>query len=127
MVSEGMLTTEKDERWLKKIVDKVVRPRGFDDIRANIDGYEAPAKLSRRNNDDAYVPDVTAVMRGRKSYFELAMKTEYIREMVSKWKLISQLARIKAGKFYLIAPRGHVAFAERLLKKHHISAELIRI
>ncbi len=127
MVEEGILTVEKDERWVKKVIDKIVRPRGFNDIRANVEGYDAPAKLSRRKEDEAYVPDVTATMRGRKTYFELAVKTDRIQEVVSKWKLLSQLASLKAGKFYLIAPRGHVAFTERLMKRYDISAEVIRI
>jgi hypothetical protein len=129
MVEEGILTTEKDERWVKKVIDKIVRPRGFSDIRANIDGYEAPAKLSRANDsdDEAFIPDITAVSHGRKSYFEIATKTDRTQEVISKWQLLSRLANFKSGKLFLIAPRGHVAFTERLLKQYDITAELIRL
>ncbi|HMP23722.1 MAG TPA: hypothetical protein PKC76_06300 [Saprospiraceae bacterium] len=128
MVSDGILTTEKDQRWIQTMIDKIVKPRGYSDIKANLEGYEPPARLSRREEEDeAYVPDATAVSYGRKMYFELAVKTDREREVVSKWKLMSRLASAKAGKFFLIAPRGHVAFAQRLVKLYDISAEVIRI
>lgn len=127
MVEEGILTTEKDARWVTKVIDKIVRPRGFSSIRANVEGYEPPAKLSRAEEEEAFIPDITAIVHGRKSYFEIAVKTDQTRDVVSKWQLLSMLASAKSGKFFLIAPRGHVAFAERLLKKHDITAELIRI
>ncbi|HMN91110.1 MAG TPA: hypothetical protein PKD70_11270 [Saprospiraceae bacterium] len=127
MIKEGMLTNTKDERWIHQMLSKVIRPRGYEQIRANAEGYELPAALSRKDGEIAYIPDATAVLHGRKCYFELALKTERVREVASKWKLMSMLAAAREGQFFIVAPRGHVAFAEKILKQHHILAAVVRI
>ena len=48
----------------------------FSNIKANLEGHEAPTAYSKPGEDAPYVPDVTGVKLGYKSYFEVAMKSE---------------------------------------------------
>jgi len=80
------------------------------------------------DEEESYItPDITAVMRGNKCYFEIAMKSDHKQDLVTKWKLLDRLASIKEGKFFLFTPHGHRAFADRLVKQHDINATLINI
>lgn len=121
-------TQEKDQALIQRLLDKVVKGKGFDEIKANVDGYETPAKIRRgKDSEEYYIPDVTGEVNGRKSYFELGMKTEDERELVTKWRLLANLADYKNGKLYLAVPRGHMAFTNRILADYPIKAEVVKI
>lgn len=126
-MEDGILTEVKKPTLIKKVIDKVVSPRGFKKIKANVEDFDTPAKLQRERDDESYIPDITGVINGRKSYFELSLKTEKIRQVVTKWKLLSRIAGFKRGKLYLIVPRGHYAFTNRVLDKYPVEAKIIRI
>lgn len=124
-------TQDRDPEMIKVMIEKVVTRKGFDDVRANIEGYETPAKIRRgQDSDEYYIPDVTGEVNGRKSYFELGLKTsdqKTEREVVTKWRLLSNLAAHKNGKLYLAVPRGHMAFTNRILADYPIQAEVVKI
>lgn len=127
-MEDGILTDAKDEVLVRKLIEQVVLPRGYQNVRANLDGYDTPAKLSRAKEDDeAFIPDATGVLNGKKSYFELAQKTDDLQEVVTKWKLLSNLASYKNGKLFLVVPHGHLAFTNRILNNYPIQAEVIKI
>ena len=126
MLNEGLNDRTK-RTIIKSVIDKVVRPKGFKMIRANIDDFDTPSKLSRRDEQKVYVPDITAVLNGRKSYFEVALKTDGIKQLITKWKLLSNVARFKEGNFFVLAPKGHLAFVNRILKENAIRAQVIKI
>lgn len=62
---------------------------------------------------------------GHKHDVEIALKTENVRKITSKWRLLSTFAGQRGGKLFLITPRGHKAFVERLLEKDPIEAKLV--
>lgn len=128
-MEQGILTEVKESALIRQMVEEVVTPKGYNDIKANIEDYETPARLSRRKDDEeeAFIPDATGVLNGRKSYFELALKTDSIRQVVTKWQLMSNVASFKRGKLFLVVPRGHFAFASRLLNQYPIEAEIIKM
>ena len=66
-------------------------------------------------------------LRGRKSYVEIAIKTENVQRRISKWNLLSTLATMKSGKLFLFAPKGHQTFTEKIVKKHLLNAAVIYI
>ncbi len=106
-----------------------VRRKGFSKLKANLESedYDRPTSFSRKKAERTITPDLTAVRRGKKSYFEIAVKAEDEQRVVSKWKLLSRLAGLRNGKFYLMAPHGHRSFASRLVKRYGINAEVVRI
>jgi len=122
----GILTEGKRPELIIEAIEKVVNPKGYEGIRANVDEYETPSKLQRKD-DSAFIPDITGVKAGRKSYFEVAVKTDVVQEAITKWKLLSSLARMHNGKLYLIAPKGHYTFTMKLVKDHSISATIVRM
>lgn len=127
MMQKGVLTPIKKENTIRKALKNVLKFRGFDKIRANIEGFETPSRLTSASDDISYVPDITAVKDDRKSYFELAVKSKKIHATLGKWRLLSTLAKLHNGKFYLIVPKGSYAFVSRLLSKHPIEAEVVKL
>ena len=129
-MENGILTEaqQKDAELIELLLEKVVKKKGFENICANAEGYETPAKIRRsKESDEYFIPDCTGEVNGRKSYFELGMKTEDERQLVTKWRLLSSLASYKHGKLYLAVPRGHMAFTNRILADYPIQAEVVKI
>ncbi|MEM9931031.1 MAG: hypothetical protein AAF840_14510 [Bacteroidota bacterium] len=129
-MENGILTEaqQKDAELITLLLDKVVKKKGFENIRANAEGYETPAKIRRgKDTEEYFIPDVTGEVNGRKSYFELGMKSDDERELVTKWRLLSSLANYKHGKLYLAVPRGHMAFTNRILADYPIQAEVVKL
>ncbi len=117
----------KDPELYEKAIGWV-KGKGFDKIRANVEGYDAPTTFRRDEEGGLIVtPDITAVKSRRKYYFELAEKDDDINTCVSKWKLFSSVASAQNGKLYLLAPHGHKAFASRVVDRHAIEAEVVAL
>jgi hypothetical protein len=95
--------------------------QGFTNIKANCDGYNQPSQFTKADSKNTFTPDVTGSKFGKKIYIEIATKPENIQREVSKWKLLSTLARLKGGKLFLLAPKGHKAFTERILKTYNLN------
>lgn len=125
-MEEGILTPVKEPELIKDAVDNIVLPMGYKNIKANIEEFETPSRLNRSGDDTAFIPDITGVINGRKSYFEIALKTEKMRPLITKWKLLSKIAAFKRGKLFLIVPHGNYAFTERILKKYGIKAKILK-
>jgi hypothetical protein len=101
--------------------------RGIYDIKANWEDYEMPSQFSKKDDEETpFIPDITGRSTGRKVYVEIAVKTDDVEHSISKWKLMSTLASMKGGKLILLAPKGHKAFVNRMLKKHQLhNAQLV--
>ncbi len=119
---------EKTQKLYQKAVD-IIRKKGFIDIKANSEelDLEQPTGYVQQREEDVYTPDLTALHLGRKSYFEIALKTTQVRRLVNKWKLMSRLAEVRHGSFFLLVPRGHVRFTNQLIEDHNIDANLIKL
>ena len=117
----------KDQELFEKAIDWV-KNQGYDKIRANAEGFDAPSTFRRdTEGGEIMAPDITAVKSRRKSYFEIALKDGELEHNVSKWKLISAVATAQNGKLYLLAPHGHKAFATRTAERHDIEAEIVAL
>jgi hypothetical protein len=114
------------ENFISDVVTWATK-HGFKEIRANLEGYEKPVSYERAADNEKFTPDVTGVNMFNRHYLEVAIKTDPVRPSVSKWKLLSELAGMKGGKLYLMAPRGHVRFARDIIVQHNIQAEVIKI
>lgn len=121
------LPMSKDDDLIKKILDSHVSRGGYSEVRANIEGFETPSALSGGKDNDKVIPDITATKRGGRWYIELVKKDGEVEKTISKWKLLSTLGKARQGGLILFAPSGHFAFAERLIKKHDIPAQIIKM
>ena len=112
-----------EDEYFEKAIDWA-KKRGFSNIKANFEEYETPGQFNRQDEEDAFIPDITGLKTGGKSYIEIATKTGDVSRKISKWKLLSMLAARKGGKLFLLAPRGHKRFATELVKDHNLMAEI---
>ncbi|HLT72506.1 MAG TPA: hypothetical protein VKZ75_07620 [Cyclobacteriaceae bacterium] len=119
-------TMSKEDELLKTVVETWAPRNGYTEVRANLEGYELPAALSNKESEDRIQPDIMAVKRGARWYIEIVRKDTDVEKTVSKWKLLSVLGANKGGGLVLIAPSGTVAFAERMLKKYDIQAQVVK-
>jgi len=127
MMETVALPMSKDDDLIKKILDSFVSRGGYTEVKANIEGFETPSALSNKESEDRVVPDITALKRGGRWYIEVVRKDSEIEKTVSKWKLLSMLGKARNGGLILMAPSGQYAFAERLIKKHDITAKIIKM
>lgn len=98
---------------------------GFKKIKANHEGYPTPTQYLPKKEGEPFVPDISGLRSGHKSYVEIATKTDNLQRKVSKWELLSTLAGMKGGKLFLLAPRGHKSFADEIVKRYQLRAEVI--
>ena len=123
---EGTFTDLKDKTLLEEVIERVVKKKGYEHIKANLPGYEQPTSFTNADDGNKLIPDVTAQRFGRKSYFEISIKNDQKQKVVNKWKLINGLAKAQDGKFHLIAPRGSYAFTKRICDEYNIDANIIK-
>lgn len=120
------IATKSDELLARAIA--WIKQRGFATIKTNlVEGYESPSSFTNINSESSVTPDLTAVNNNKKHYFEIALKTPEVSTLVSKWKLLNRLSKIKQSNFYLFVPDGHWSFTKRLVEEHGIDAQLIKL
>lgn len=102
--------------------------KGFKKIKADVlEDYEDPKSLVKASNQDAFTPDITMVKNGRRFFCDIALKTEKIRRLVSKWRLMETLAAVKESKLYLLVPRGSLSFTKSLVKQYNINTVVVKL
>ena len=116
-----MVPTEEKKDYIEKAIE-YAKSKGFKDFKASLDEFDDPKSFTKVSSDKEILPDFTARRRGKKHYFDVALKTDDIQPLITKWKLLSQLAELKNSKLILFAPRGHKAFAERLTRLYKVPA-----
>ena len=114
----------KDLRFIKKAI-QWAENHGFNNLKANLKDYETPTQFISKEGEKTFTPDVTGLQQDKKSYIEIAIKSENVKRKISKWKLLSTLANIKGGKFFLLVPRGHKHFTVQIVKDCHLNAEVV--
>lgn len=101
---------------------------GFEDIKADTDGYETPKSYSRLNSDIVVIPDIVAQKEGRKHIFELSLKSDEPKLLKSKWLFLDTLSKMKSYRFGLITTRGHIKFTNDMMNDLNLEGpKLIKI
>lgn len=124
-----MVKSEKaqNEEFLKKSVD-YLENTGFENIKADISGFETPKSYSGKNGDVELTPDIVATKNGLKYYFDISLKSEKKSLLKTKWVFLDTLSRMKSDKFKIITTRGHYKFTDMLFDELNFSAKkLIKI
>ncbi len=88
---------------------------GFEDIKADTEGYETPKSYSKMNSDIIVTPDIVAQKEGRQHIFELSLKSEEPQLLKSKWLFLNTLSNLKSYRFRIITTRGHIKFTNDML------------
>lgn len=121
-----MVSIEEKKDHIEKAIE-YAKSKGFKEFKASLDDFDDPKSFTKVSSDKEILPDFTAKRGGKKHYFDISMKTDNVQPLITKWKLLSQLAEIKNSKLIIFAPRGHKAFTERLTKQYKVAADVLAL
>ena len=123
-----MIAIDKSENQelLKESVS-YVENLGFENIKADIEGYETPKSYHQKGTDFTVTPDIVGEKAGRKHYFEVSYKSAEPKKLKSKWRFLEVLTRMKDNRFKIIAYRGHYKFTEEMLQDINLDKNLIKL
>lgn len=117
-----MVKLDKSENteFLEKSIH-YLEATGFENIKADLEGYEKPKSYSRKGADEKITPDIVAVKNGRKYFFDISLKSEKPRLLKTKWLFLDTLSRMKSNRFRIITTRGHYKFTDTMLEDINLS------
>ncbi len=123
-----MTTADKQEStvFLKESLS-YLENLGYDNIKADVDGYETPKSYHKKGSDITITPDIVAEKAGRKHYFEISLKSEEPILLKSKWRFLDVLTRMKDHKFRIITRRGHYKFTQDMLDDLNLDKNPIKL
>mgnify|MGYP003108849172 CR=1 FL=1 len=101
--------------------------KGFENIKADIEGYETPKSYKKAGSDISITPDIVAERAGIKHYFEVSLKSEKPHLLKSKWRFLDVLTRMKNHRFKIITRRGHYKFTNEMLEDLNLQKNLIKL
>ena len=101
--------------------------KGFENIKADLEGYETPKSYSKKGSDIVITPDIVAERAGIKHYFEVSLKIEKPNLLKSKWRFLDVLTRMKNHRFKIITRRGHYKFTNEMLQDLNLEKNLIKL
>ncbi|SDK77112.1 hypothetical protein SAMN05421823_103519 [Catalinimonas alkaloidigena] len=122
------MPSSKEYSYLISAAVDYLEKKGYDQIRADVPDKEKPAAIVRQNDEESFVPDITARRNGGKCYFDIVTESKSDKlKTAGKWRLFSTLAEHRNGEFYLLVPYGKLSFTNRLLEKHGITAKILKM
>ena len=66
---------KKYSEFLKDSLD-YLENKGFENIKADLEGFETPKSYVKKGSDITITPDIVAEKEGRKHIFDISLKTE---------------------------------------------------
>ncbi len=106
---------------------KYLSDHGYTDIKADLEGYEAPNSFYKKDSDVTIIPDIVGYMDGVKHYFELGIKSSRPKLLKSKWLFLDTLSKMRKHRFKIITMKGHYRFTDELIKELDLKKKPIRI
>jgi hypothetical protein len=124
-----MIYTDK-EKYSDFLNDSLayLKQKGYENIKADIEGYETPKSYSKVGTDIVITPDIVAEKEGRKHIFDIGLKSSKPNLLKSKWLFLNTLSNLKSHQFKLITTRGHYKFTNEMLSNINLNdKKLIKI
>ena len=123
-----MIYSEKkeNEAFLKQSVSYLEK-LGFENIKADVDGYITPKSYNKQGSDIKITPDITATRRTRKYYFEIGLKSDKPRLLKTKWRFLDVFTRMNDYRFRIITKHGHYKFTNEMLDDLNLNKTLIKL
>lgn len=117
----------EDKLMIARAVD-ILRNRGFENIRADVGELEKPSRITKKGTDVEFTPDLTALFRDGQCYFEIVKKSRKDKAgLINKWSLLSMIARMRNGSFFVMTPQGKLNYTQKLISENKIQAEIIKM
>ncbi|MCB0434841.1 MAG: hypothetical protein KDD08_02040, partial [Mangrovimonas sp.] len=81
-----MIHTDK-QKYSEFIMNSIdyLEKHGFENIKADVDGFESPKSYLKKGSDISVTPDITAEKEGRKHIFDISLKSTKPDLLKSKW------------------------------------------
>lgn len=117
---------KENEEMLKDSV-AYLEHKGFELIKADVEGYETPKSYHKKDSEVVITPDIVAERAGIKHYFEISLKSQKPRLLKSKWLFLDTLTRMRNQRFKIITRRGHYKFTDEMLSDLNLEKNLIKI
>lgn len=124
-----MIHSDK-EKYSDILSDSItyLEQRGYENIKADMEGYETPKSYHKKGSDINITPDIVATKEGRKHYFDISLKSDEPKLLKSKWLFLNTLTSMRSQKFRLITTRGHYKFTNEMLDDINLTdKKLIKI
>ena len=124
-----MILEERTEHLalIKKTIT-YLEAKGYQNIKADIEGYESPKSFTMKSQDMAITPDIVAdTSNGKTQYIEVGVKSEDPELLKSKWKFLKTISEMKDRGFKVISHRGHYTFADQIMTEIDMAKPSIRI
>jgi hypothetical protein len=127
-----MILSKKKTPVYEKVVltiTEYLKKKGYENIKAQaIDAYQSPAHITRKGAGESFTPDLTARRDGVKHYFEVVDYPKKDKNLiVSKWLILSTLAKQLNGKLHLMVPHGQMSFTNRIIQSNNIDAHVLSL
>lgn len=118
----AMTASDKTENtaFLEKSIQHL-EATGFEQIKADLEGYDTPKSYLRKGTDSKLTPDIVALKNGRKYFFEISLKSKKPRLLKSKWLFLDTISRMKSDRFRIITTKGHYKFTDMMLEDINLS------
>jgi hypothetical protein len=100
---------------------------GYDNIKADMEGYETPKSYRKKGSDISITPDIVAEKAGRKHYFEIGLKSDESTLLKTKWRFLDVLTRMHDDRFRIITKKGHYKFTNTMLNDLNLDKNLIKL
>jgi len=112
-----MIATERQEniKFIEKSVNHL-EATGFEQIKAELEGYDKPKSYLRKGTDIKMTPDIVAIKNGKKYFFDISLKSQKPRLLKTKWLFLDTISRLKSDRFRIITTKGHYKFTENMLE-----------
>jgi len=101
--------------------------RGFENIRAAVEGYESPKSYTKVGSDISITPNIVADRGGIKHYFEISLKSDHPTQLKTKWQFLDTISKMKDHRFSIITRKGHFKFTKDMLDDLHLDKQPIHL
>lgn len=108
---------------VQAIIDKIKDEKKPKEIKTNIvQGYEDPEKITLKDKEEGYVPDLKAEMKDHTELYEIELSDDY---EIDKWLSFSKHLKKSKGFFYIVTPEENLKTVRDLLKTNNIDAKIL--
>ncbi len=114
-----MFMTKTDKQENTAFVEKSINhleATGFENIKADVEGYETPKSYLRKGSNTKVTPDIVAIKNGCKYFFDISLKSSKPRLLKTKWLFLDTISRMNSNRFRIITTRGHYKFTDTMLE-----------
>jgi len=100
---------------------------GFENIKAEVVGYDSPKLYHKVGSDISMGPDIEAKRNGITHYFEISLKSEQPQLLKSKLQFLATVTKMKDYRLKVITRRGHLKFTQDMLADLHLDKHPIHL